>query len=81
MSNQARVAAVKAEWKRIHKEFMENAEYFQNFNMYLTKTENGYVLTDTANRWQFLVRQDGVEQLSERPDSSSEYWAYSMMQN
>ena len=79
-TNDYRVKAIKDDWERIRKQFLAHAEDFNNLKMVLTKIEGGYILLDTHKEWEFKITQDGVEQLSERPDSSSAYWAHSFME-
>lgn len=70
---------------RIKKEFLAHAEDFYNHKYSIEKVDGGdtqtYILTDLSkNNWSFKITEDGIEQLSEGPTSSSDYWASAFMQ-
>lgn len=65
----------------IKKDFLANADKFNNLKYSLEKVEGGYILTrETKDKWSFKVTKDGIEQLSEGPKSSSDYWAHAFME-
>ena len=67
---------------RIKKEFLAHAEDFYNPKYTLARTK-GIVLTYILSKgdWSFKITEDGIEQLSEGPASSSDYWASTFMED
>lgn len=66
---------------RIKKEFLAHAEDFYNPKYTLARTK-GVVLTYILSKgdWSFKITEDGIEQLSEGPTSSSDYWSHAFME-
>ena len=82
-TNDYRVKAIKDDWERIRKQFLAHAEDFNNLKMIIVKTSDGYILKKNKPDnivWEFKITQDGIEQLSEGPTSSSDYWAHAFME-
>lgn len=66
---------------RIKKEFLAHAEDFNNNKQYtIEKVEGGYVISKHVNNWSFKITEGGIEQLSEGPTSSSDYWSHAFME-